>query len=100
MEHLTVRFVDNFSAGTRGASSAEYFLDAGYAVIFMHRYLLSWCSFDKPFFFPLISQHICYRVKSIEPFVRHVMGSKFLDMLQIDSQGDDQPSISGNLYLV
>lgn len=28
---------DNFSAGTRGATSAEYFLEAGYAVIFFHR---------------------------------------------------------------
>ncbi|KAL9120238.1 MAG: hypothetical protein Q9187_003204, partial [Circinaria calcarea] len=33
----TVRFIDNFSAGTRGATSAEYFLEAGYAVIFLHR---------------------------------------------------------------
>ena len=37
LEHQTVRFVDNFSAGTRGATSAEYFLEAGYAVIFLHR---------------------------------------------------------------
>ncbi|KAI9808632.1 MAG: hypothetical protein M1825_003783 [Sarcosagium campestre] len=37
LENQTVRFIDNFSAGTRGATSAEYFLAAGYAVIFMHR---------------------------------------------------------------
>lgn len=37
LENQTVRFVDNFSAGTRGATSAEYFLEAGYAVIFLHR---------------------------------------------------------------
>jgi phosphopantothenate-cysteine ligase len=37
LEKQTVRFIDNFSAGTRGATSAEYFLEAGYAVIFMHR---------------------------------------------------------------
>ena len=37
LETNMVRFVDNFSAGTRGATSAEYFLDAGYAVIFLHR---------------------------------------------------------------
>jgi phosphopantothenate---cysteine ligase (ATP) len=37
LENQTVRFIDNFSAGTRGATSAEYFLDAGYAVIFLHR---------------------------------------------------------------
>lgn len=37
LEHNTVRYVDNFSAGTRGSVSAEYFLEHGYAVIFMHR---------------------------------------------------------------
>lgn len=58
LEHNTVRFVDNFSAGTRGSVSAEYFLEHGYAVIFM------------------------YRVKSLEPFSRHFVGQKFLDMLQ------------------
>lgn len=34
LENNTVRFIDNFSAGTRGATSAEYFLENGYAVIF------------------------------------------------------------------
>lgn len=37
LENQTVRFIDNFSAGTRGATSAENFLEAGYAVIFLHR---------------------------------------------------------------
>ena len=37
LENQTVRFIDNFSAGTRGATSAEYFLQNGYAVIFLHR---------------------------------------------------------------
>ena len=37
LENQTVRFIDNFSAGTRGATSAEYFLQSGYAVIFLHR---------------------------------------------------------------
>jgi phosphopantothenate-cysteine ligase len=37
LEQQTVRFIDNFSAGTRGATSAEYFLQNGYAVIFLHR---------------------------------------------------------------
>ena len=32
-----MRFLDNFSAGTRGASSAEQFLDLGYVVLFMCR---------------------------------------------------------------
>ncbi|CCG81274.1 putative Phosphopantothenate-cysteine ligase [Taphrina deformans PYCC 5710] len=37
LEKSNVRFIDNFSAGTRGSTSAEYFLDEGYAVIFLHR---------------------------------------------------------------
>ena len=37
LEKQTVRFIDNFSAGTRGATSAEYFIEAGYGVIFLHR---------------------------------------------------------------
>src|SRR5436305_6953750 len=37
LENQTVRFIDNFSAGTRGATSAEYFLQEDYAVIFLHR---------------------------------------------------------------
>ncbi|KAG2054815.1 hypothetical protein BDR06DRAFT_971198 [Suillus hirtellus] len=32
----SVRFLDNVSAGTRGAISAEYFMKAGYGVIFVH----------------------------------------------------------------
>lgn len=63
LEHNTVRFVDNFSAGTRGAASAEYFLEQGYAVIFMHR------------------------LKSLEPFTRHFSGLKLLDMLDIQERG-------------
>lgn len=38
LESRTVRFLDNFSSGRRGASSAEYFLDSGYAIIFLHRH--------------------------------------------------------------
>lgn len=37
LERKCVRYIDNFSAGTRGALSAERFLDAGYAVIFLSR---------------------------------------------------------------
>ncbi|TFK46846.1 DNA/pantothenate metabolism flavo protein [Heliocybe sulcata] len=63
--HMTpcrVRFLDNFSAGTRGATSAEYFLKAGYAVIFMHRQF------------------------SLQPFSRHYSHSTnpFLDFLEIE----------------
>lgn len=63
MEHNTVRFVDNFSAGTRGSASAEYFLEYDYAVIFMHRQ------------------------KSLEPFTRHFSGQQFLDMLELHESG-------------
>jgi len=37
LEKNTVRFIDNFSGGTRGSCSAEEFLKQGYAVIFAHR---------------------------------------------------------------
>ena len=37
LETQTVRYIDNFSAGTRGATSAEFFLRHGYAVVFLHR---------------------------------------------------------------
>ncbi|XP_063635530.1 phosphopantothenate--cysteine ligase [Cydia splendana] len=63
LEHNTVRFVDNFSAGTRGAASAEYFLEHGYAVIFMHRH------------------------KSLEPFTRRFSAQKLLDMLELTERG-------------
>ncbi|KAG8434296.1 hypothetical protein GDO86_012611 [Hymenochirus boettgeri] len=38
LESRTVRFLDNFSSGRRGSASAEYFVQAGYAVIFLHRH--------------------------------------------------------------
>ncbi|KAK3187098.1 Phosphopantothenate--cysteine ligase cab2 [Lecanicillium sp. MT-2017a] len=62
LEKQTVRFIDNFSAGTRGATSAEYFLAAGYAVIFLHREF------------------------SLQPFSRHYTHAKdcFLDFLDED----------------
>ncbi|XP_050870794.1 phosphopantothenate--cysteine ligase 2 isoform X1 [Lathyrus oleraceus] len=37
LEQRCVRYVDNFSSGHRGATSTEYFLKAGYAVIFLCR---------------------------------------------------------------
>ncbi|KAK6938202.1 DNA/pantothenate metabolism flavoprotein, C-terminal [Dillenia turbinata] len=37
LEQRCVRFIDNFSSGHRGATSTEYFLKAGYAVIFLYR---------------------------------------------------------------
>lgn len=65
LEKNTVRFIDNFSAGTRGATSAEYFLAAGYAVIFLHREF------------------------SLQPYSRHYTHAKdcFLDFLSEDKDG-------------
>jgi phosphopantothenate-cysteine ligase len=37
LEKNTVRFLDNFSTGERGATSAECFLSHGYALIFLNR---------------------------------------------------------------
>ena len=37
LEHKTVRFIDNFSTGTRGALCCENLIGKGYAVIFLHR---------------------------------------------------------------
>lgn len=37
LEKNTVRFIDNFSTGSRGSKSVECFLEDKYAVIFMHR---------------------------------------------------------------
>ena len=37
LEKNTVRFIDNFSTGERGAASAEYFLERNYLVLFFHR---------------------------------------------------------------
>jgi len=47
LERNTVRFIDNFSTGTRGAASVERFLAKGYYVIFLSRR------------------------RSVQPFVRH-----------------------------
>jgi len=65
LEHNTVRFIDNFSAGTRGSASAEYFLEAGYHVIFLSR------------------------SKSLQPYTRHLSGKNFLDLLNISDDGSD-----------
>ena len=37
LEQRTVRFIDNFSTGGRGAAMVEQLLEAGYAVVFLHR---------------------------------------------------------------
>jgi phosphopantothenate---cysteine ligase (ATP) len=86
---VRVRFLDNFSAGaikvwwrcshlskhmtgTRGATSAEYFLKSGYAVVFMHRQF------------------------SLQPFSRHYSHSTnpFLDLLTIQDTRSEGPNIT------
>lgn len=76
LELNVVRFLDNFSAGTRGATSAEYFLRAGYAVIFMHRQF------------------------SLQPFSRHYSHSTnpFLDLLEIH-QDPSNPSATKQIIV-
>lgn len=37
LERNAVRYIDNFSTGTRGAASVEHFLARGYAVVFLRR---------------------------------------------------------------
>jgi phosphopantothenate-cysteine ligase len=37
LERNTVRFIDNFSTGNRGAAMVERLLEDGYAVLFLHR---------------------------------------------------------------
>ncbi|KAJ2714768.1 Phosphopantothenate--cysteine ligase cab2 [Coemansia spiralis] len=71
LENNTVRFVDNFSAGTRGSSSAEQFLEAGYAVLFL------------------------YREHSLQPFNRHYShgAEGLLDYLQSDSSSNGGISV-------
>ncbi|KAF2839164.1 DFP-domain-containing protein [Patellaria atrata CBS 101060] len=67
LENQTVRYIDNFSAGTRGACSAEHFLANGYAVIFLHRQF------------------------SLLPFSRHYSHDKrsFLDFMDLDREGEE-----------
>ncbi|KAJ3077275.1 hypothetical protein HDU98_004237 [Podochytrium sp. JEL0797] len=68
LEAQTVRFIDNFSAGTRGSVSTEFFLEHGYAVIFLHRQY------------------------SLLPYSRHYSHSKncFLDFMTPDGNGGIQ----------
>eukprot|EP00731_Ephydatia_muelleri_P012946 Em0007g256a len=61
LEKNTVRYLDNFSVGTRGAASAEQFLAQGYAVIFLHR------------------------ASSLKPFHRHFSSENPLDWFTLSS---------------
>ena len=69
LETQTVRYIDNFSAGTRGATSAEFFLRHGYAVIFLHRQ------------FSLLpySRHYSHNTRSFLDFMREEDGRVVVD---------------------
>lgn len=69
LESKTVRYLDNFSVGSRGSTSAEYFHEEGYAVIFLHR------------------------KGSLRPYQRHFTHHNFLDILQVNPT-PDSPRIS------
>uniref|UniRef100_A0A8C4QZ99 Phosphopantothenoylcysteine synthetase n=1 Tax=Eptatretus burgeri TaxID=7764 RepID=A0A8C4QZ99_EPTBU len=66
LEACSVRFLDNFSSGLRGAASTEKFLSFGYAVIFLHR------------------------LDSLAPFSRHFAGLDLLDYVEFDEGGEKQ----------
>jgi phosphopantothenate-cysteine ligase len=72
LEKNTVRFIDNFSRGKRGASSTEYFLERGYAVIFLHRR------------------------GSQRPYARQFAESNILDLFDLGAS-NDQPKLKPNI---
>ncbi|XP_040059755.2 phosphopantothenate--cysteine ligase [Gasterosteus aculeatus] len=74
LESRTVRFLDNFSSGRRGASSAEYFMDSGYAVVFLHRH------------------------RSLYPYARMFSNINMLDALKF-SGGDGASGNSGEVVV-
>lgn len=74
LESRTVRFLDNFSSGRRGASSAEYFIESGYAVIFLHRH------------------------RSLYPYTRMFSTMNILDALKFRG-GDGASSNSGEVVV-
>ncbi|XP_075967299.1 phosphopantothenate--cysteine ligase [Anarhichas minor] len=75
LESRTVRFLDNFSSGRRGASSAEYFMDSGYAVIFLHRH------------------------RSLYPYARMFSNINMLDALKFSGGGGASSSNSGEVVV-
>lgn len=72
LEENAVRFIDNFSIGTRGAASAEYFLAQNYAVVFLHRQ------------------------GSLQPFSRNFPSHDVLDLLQLKDLPDGSCQIEVN----
>lgn len=69
LEEKTVRFIDNFSIGTRGSASAEYFIDESYAVIFL------------------------YRKRSLQPYERKLNNVNVFDLLKYSDKNDHEHSL-------
>ncbi|KAJ6794955.1 phosphopantothenate--cysteine ligase 1-like [Iris pallida] len=59
LEQRCVRYIDNFASGYRGAASTEYFVKAGYAVIFLHR------------------------LGSCQPYCKYLLEESFLDLFEL-----------------
>ena len=74
LEEKTVRYIDNFSIGTRGSASAEYFLAQGYAVIFLHR--------DN----------------SLQPFDRHFKKVNIFDVVDVANDAQNAIRITDAKY--
>lgn len=64
LEKNTVRFIDNFSGGSRGSISTEIYLEHGYAVIFL------------------------YRKSTFQPFIRHLQHDPLLDEFEVEENND------------
>jgi len=65
LEARTVRFLDNFSMGTRGSISGEEFIKKSYAVLFLHRR------------------------RSLVPYERKLQNLNILDIMQRDDANQE-----------
>ena len=65
LEVKTVRFIDNFSAGTRGSISGEHFIQKEYAVLFL------------------------YRKRSLAPYERRFSNLNVLDLINYNDTNDN-----------
>ncbi|KAK8943823.1 Phosphopantothenate--cysteine ligase 2 [Platanthera guangdongensis] len=66
LEQRCVRYIDNFSSGHRGAASTEYFINCGYAVIFV------------------------YRRGSYQPYSRYIPEDSFIDLFEVSNNSEIQ----------
>lgn len=77
LEQNTVRFIDNFSIGTRGSASAEYFIEKSYAVLFVHRR------------------------RSLKPYERKFHNVNILEVVEIDKESKkSEPRYTINQSLI